>query len=73
MTDDFKASAGDEVMSYLTNRVFPGPIMNDMLVYMGENQAGGEDAAFEFLLTQGDLWEQWVSADVVEKVKSALN
>ena len=60
-------------MSYLTNRVFPGPIMNDMLVYMGENQAGGEDAAFEFLLTQGDLWEQWVSADVVEKVKSALN
>lgn len=47
--------------------------MNDMLVYMGENQAGGEDAAFEFLLTQGDLWEQWVSADVVEKVKSALN
>ena len=73
VTDDFKASAGDEVMSYLTNRVFPGPIMNDMLVYMGENQAGGEDAAFEFLLTQGDLWEQWVSADVVEKVKSALN
>jgi len=72
VTDDFKGNAGDEVMAYLGARVFPGPVMNDMLVYMGDNQAGGEDAAIEFLLTKGDVWEPWVSADVAGKVKEAI-
>ncbi|MEM7209152.1 MAG: ABC transporter substrate-binding protein [Pseudomonadota bacterium] len=73
VTDAFKKKAGSEVMDYLAKRVFPGPVMNGMLVYMGENQAGGEDAAIEFLLQHGDVWESWVSADVAEKVKASLN
>ncbi len=73
VTDDFKTKAGDEVMGYLSSRVFPGVVMNGMLVYMADNQAGGEDAAIEFLLTQGDVWESWVGADVAGKVKAALN
>lgn len=73
VTDKFKGSAGPEVMDYLGKRVFPGQIMNDMLVYMGDNQAGGSDAAIEFLLNHGDVWESWVSAEVAEKVKAELN
>jgi len=73
VTDDFKNKAGPEVMDYLNKRVFPGDVMNGMLVYMGDNQAGGEDAAIEFLIQQGDVWESWVSADVADKVKKALN
>jgi len=73
VTDEFKSKAGDEVMTYLKDRVFPGPVMNDMLVYMGDNQAGGEDAAIEFLLTGGDVWESWVSAEVAEKIKASIN
>jgi len=72
VTDDFKGNAGDEVMAYLGARIFPGDVMNDMLVYMGDNQAGGEDAAIEFLLTKGDIWESWVGSDVVDKVKEAI-
>ncbi len=72
VTDDFKNKAGDEVMAYLGNRVFPGQVMNDMLVYMGDNQAAGSDAAIEFLATQGSVWESWVSAEVAEKVKAAI-
>ena len=72
VTDDFKNKAGDEVMAYLGNRVFPGQVMNDMLVYMGDNQAAGSDAAIEFLATQGSVWEAWVSAEVAEKVKAAI-
>jgi len=76
VTDEFKGNAGDEVMAYLGARVFPGDVMNDMLVYMlvymGDNQAGGEDAAIEFLLTKGDVWESWVGGDVIEKVKKAI-
>ncbi len=73
VTDEFKGKAGPDVMAYLGNRVFPGEIMNEMLVYMGENQAAGADAAIEFLLTHGSVWESWVSADVAEKVKAELN
>jgi len=60
------------VKGYLANRVFPGKIMNGMLAYMSENQAGGEDAAFEFLEKYQDVWTKWVSSEVAVKVKSAL-
>ena len=52
-------------------RVYPGEIMNGMLVFMTE-KASGEDAAFEFLEKHGSVWEKWVSADVAKKVKSGL-
>ena len=71
ITDDLMQRGG-VVVDYLSNRVFPGPIMNSMLVYMGDEQAGGEDAAIEFFIRHEDLWTQWVSAEVAEKVKAAL-
>ncbi|WP_424946980.1 glycine betaine ABC transporter substrate-binding protein [Candidatus Spongiihabitans sp.] len=72
VTDKFKNQAGAEVMGYLGKRVFPGEVMNGMLVYMADNQAEGADAAAEFLLQHGDLWETWVDAAVASKVKASL-
>ena len=46
--------------------------MNGMLVWMGENQAEGADAAIEFLKTQEDVWTKWVSSDAAAKIKKAL-
>ena len=71
VTDDLMQEGG-VVVDYLSNRIFPGPIMNSMLVYMGDEQAGGADAAIEFFIRHEDLWTQWVPADVAEKVKAAL-
>jgi len=71
VTDEFKKSGG-VAMDFLSKRVWPGPIMNGMLVYMTDNQASGEDAAVEFLATKEDVWTKWVPADVAKKVKSAL-
>ena len=71
ITDRFK-KAGGVAVDYLNKRVFPGPVMNGMLVYMGDNQAGGEDAAVEFLIQHEDVWTQWVPADVASKIKAAL-
>ena len=59
-------------VDYLEARTYPGPIMNAMLVYMGEEQAGGEDAAIEFLMQHEDLWSSWVSADAAAKIKAGL-
>ncbi|MGH1454942.1 MAG: ABC transporter substrate-binding protein [Paracoccaceae bacterium] len=71
ITDEFKKKGGPAV-DYLSTRIFPGEVMNGMLVYMQDEQAGGEDAAFEFLEKHGDLWEKWVSPEAAEKIKSAL-
>jgi glycine betaine/proline transport system substrate-binding protein len=71
VTDDFVAKAGP-AKAYFEKRVFPGAVMNTMLVFMTENQATGEDAAFEFLAQHPDVWTQWVPADVAAKIKDAL-
>ena len=72
VTTKFQNTAGADVMTYFGKRVYPGEVMNGMLVYMGENQAGGEDAAAEFLLQHEDVWTKWVSADIAKKVKASL-
>ena len=59
-------------MDYFEKRVFPGPIMNKMLVYMEDNQADGPDAAEEFLVEYEDVWTPWVPADIAEKIKASL-
>ena len=71
ITDRFK-KAGGPAADYLSQRVYPGAVMNGMLVYMADNQAGGDDAAIEFLQKHEDVWTNWVSSDVAAKVKASL-
>jgi glycine betaine/proline transport system substrate-binding protein len=71
ITNEFKNRDSDAA-GYLSKRVFPGPIMNSMLVYMTDNQAGGADAAIEFLLQHESIWTQWVDAETIAKVKKGL-
>ena len=68
VTDEFAEKAGP-ALDYLSKRVFPGEVMNKMLVYMQDEQASGEDAAYYFLENYKDLWTQWVPDDVAKKVK----
>jgi glycine betaine/proline transport system substrate-binding protein len=71
VTDEFMTKGG-AAAEYFEKRTFPGDTMNEMLVYMSDNQATGEDAAYHFLEAYEDVWSGWVSADVVEKVKAEL-
>ena len=72
ITDKLKSNGGDTVISYFSQRIYPGPVMNEMLVYMGDNQADGADAAIEFLTRHPETWEGWVDAEGAKKVKAAL-
>lgn len=72
ITDQLQKNGGAAVMTYFSQRVYPGPVMNEMLVYMGDNQADGADAAVEFLVQHPDIWETWVDSEAAEKVKAAL-
>ena len=72
ITDRFK-KAGGPAADYFSKRVYPGPVMNGMLVYMADNQAGGADAAVEFLQKHENVWFKWVPGSVISKVKASLN
>ena len=62
---------GSQVTDYFTARIIPGTALNAELVWMGDNNATGADAAAHFL-ANSDIWESWVSADVAAAVKAAL-
>ena len=63
---------GGVAVDYLKTRVFPGEVMNEMLVYMNDQQATGEDAAYYFLETYEDIWSAWVGAEEAAAIKSEL-
>lgn len=71
VTDEFMQRGGP-INEYLAARVYPGSVMGEMLVYMSEEQADGEDAAYEFLSRYENVWTQWVSPEVAAKVKASL-
>ena len=61
-----------EVMNYFGKRIFPGSIMNSMLVYMEDNQAQGSDGAIEFLEKHPEIWINWITLEAAKKIKKAL-
>lgn len=67
------ADEGGPAYDYIKTRSFPtnGPV-NEMLAWMTDNQATGEEGARYFLQEKGDIWEKWVPADVAAKVKASL-
>ncbi|MCG7493071.1 glycine betaine ABC transporter substrate-binding protein [Thalassobius sp. Cn5-15] len=71
VTDRFLKEGGVAV-DYLKTRVFPGEVMNAMLVYMNDNQATGGDAAWHFLETYPEIWGAWVSEDAATAIKKEL-
>jgi len=72
ITTKFAKQGGEDIVKYIGNRTYPGTVMNGMLVWMADNQAGGSDAAIEFLSKHEDVWSKWVSSDVANKVKAGL-
>lgn len=69
VTDSF-LKRGGVALDYFKGRIFPGDTMNEMLVYMTDEQAVGEDAAWHFLENYPDVWTKWVSPEAAEAIKS---
>ncbi|BCH35766.1 ABC transporter substrate-binding protein [Mesorhizobium sp. L-8-10] len=72
VTASFAERAGDDVMAYLKTRSWSNATVNALMAWMTDNQATGEDGARHFLKENEGLWTQWVSPEVAEKVKAAL-
>lgn len=68
----FAESASPEVMSYLKTRQFTNDQIGQVLLWMTENQATGEQGVVHFIKTSPDLWKSWVTAEAAKKIEAAL-
>lgn len=59
-------------MDYLGKRAWSNDTVNELLAWMGDNQATNEDGAYHFLENYEDVWSAWLSDEVAAKVKGAL-
>ncbi|TKW65926.1 MAG: ABC transporter substrate-binding protein [Paracoccus denitrificans] len=59
-------------MDYLGKRAWSNETVNELLAWMGDNQATNEDGAWYFLENYEDTWSAWVSEEVAAAVKDAI-
>ncbi len=61
-----------DVVEFLGNYQTSGTITGAGLLYIKENNADAEEAAIWFLREYEEVWTEWVSDDVAESVKAAV-
>ncbi|MFD1695775.1 ABC transporter substrate-binding protein [Roseibium aestuarii] len=71
LSPSFVEKAGVAV-DYAKARAWRNETCNKVLAWMTENQATNEDGAYYFLENFEDVWTQWVSTEVAEKIKASL-
>lgn len=72
ITTESFASKAPAAYEYLTRRSFGNKQMNQLLAWMEDNQADGEQAMEYFLTEFESDWSAWVSEQAKEKIKQAL-
>lgn len=71
VTTEFAERAGP-AMEYFEARSWSNETVNKLLAWMTDNQATGEEGARYFLENNEDLWTEWLSPEVAEKVRNSL-
>lgn len=71
MTDRFYRQDGPAVR-YLEVRGWDNRTVNALLAWKHEHQASGEETARHFLKSQPEVWNTWVTHEVADKLKAAL-
>ncbi len=71
VTKEF-AESNAVTMDYLGKRAWSNATVNELLAWMGDNQATNEDGAYYFLENYEDVWAPWVSDEVAAAVKGSL-
>jgi glycine betaine/proline transport system substrate-binding protein len=68
----FADKANPDVMKYLDTRTFTTNDVQQVMAWMTDNQATGEDAAKHFLKNKPDVWTKWVTPAAADKIKASL-
>lgn len=68
----FSERAGPEVLDYLNKRAWSNDTVGQLMAWMTDNQATGEEGALHFLKENPDVWTNWVSPEAAEKIKASF-
>jgi glycine betaine/proline transport system substrate-binding protein len=66
------ATRAPQLLDYLNKRSFTNAQMNGLLAWMEDNQADGEISMEYFLTEYPDVWRQWLTPEIADKVAKAL-
>ena len=66
------AEQAPEVIAFLENYQTSTELTNQAMLYMEENEATEQEAALWFLREYEDVWTEWVSDDIADQVRDAL-
>lgn len=66
------AEDAPDVVEFLKNYKTSSALTGEALAYMEDNSASDTDTAIWFLKEYEQLWTQWVTTEVADKVKAAL-
>ncbi|QUW23855.1 ABC transporter substrate-binding protein [Sporosarcina sp. Marseille-Q4063] len=66
------ATQAEDVVEFLKNYKTSNALTEDMLEYMEETEADADETAKWWMKENEDVWTEWVSDEVAEKVKTAI-
>lgn len=69
VTDEF-SEENAVVMGYLEGRQWDNQTVGQVLAWMEDEQAGNEDGALHFIENYENLWTQWVSPEVADRIRN---
>lgn len=61
-----------EVQDYLNKRAWDNETISQLMAWMTDNQASGEEGARHFLTNNEALWTTWVTSESAQKIKKSL-
>ena len=71
VTTDFAEDHAD-LVEFLGNMTFPVDTMNEIVAWMDENSASGEEGAVYFLTNHQDIWGGWINDAATENLQAVL-
>ncbi len=72
VTADF-AESHPTIVEFLSNMTFQTDTMNEVVAWMDENAASGEEGAVYFLTTHRDVWSDWLDDGARERLAQILD
>ena len=66
------AERAPELAEFLSKYRTSEQVTNEALAFMMENETDERDAALWFLRNKEDVWTQWISDDIAQKVRESL-
>lgn len=67
------AEKASVAMDYIKTRKWNNDVVNELLAWMSDNQADGEEGAEYFLKNNTNIWTEWVSDEAAQEIMESLD